>query len=102
MEDLVNFALIPYSGWNWDIARDPRGKPTLVQWNVELRNITGEQRTGTRVCVCSCVYNVYIFVHVYMYMYIHCRFTCIHIPTGVLRNVSSAGEAARVYMRQVW
>ena len=46
--DLVDHVLIPYSGWNWDISRDPRAKPILVQWNVELKNITG-------VCVCVCV-----------------------------------------------
>jgi hypothetical protein len=58
--DLVDFALIPYSGWNWDIARDPLGSPAIAKWNVELKNVT-----------------------------------------GILRNVSSAGEPARVYMRQV-
>ena len=42
VQDLVDFALIPYSGWNWDIARDPVGKPALVKWNIELRNVTGE------------------------------------------------------------
>jgi hypothetical protein len=60
VQDLVDFSLIPYSGWNWDTARDPIGKPAIAKWNVELRNIA-----------------------------------------GTLKNISSAGEPARVFMRQV-
>ena len=41
VQDLVDFSLIPYSGWNWDTARDPIGKPAIAKWNVELRNIAG-------------------------------------------------------------
>ena len=48
IHDLVDFSLIQYSGWNWDIARDPVGKPAIVKWNVELRNVAG-------VCMCVCV-----------------------------------------------
>ena len=51
--DLVEFALIPYSGWNWEVAREPLGKPTVaVKWSVELRNITGMcAAIYTRVCM---------------------------------------------------
>ena len=52
VQDLVDFSLIPYSGWNWDTARDPIGKPAIAKWNVELRNIAG---VCVCVCVCECV-----------------------------------------------
>ena len=42
VQDLVDFALIPYSGWNWDVARDPLGQPAMVKWNTELRNVAGK------------------------------------------------------------
>ena len=62
VQDLVDFVLIPYSGWNWEVARDPLAKPALVKWNVELRNVTGACAcvcvcvcVRVRVCVCACV-----------------------------------------------
>ena len=83
VQDLVDFGLIPYSGWNWEVARDPFTRPALVKWSVELRNITGG-------------WCVYVFVHVCVHIFI-----CSSKPSGILRNISSAGEAARGYMRQV-
>lgn len=40
--DIVELTMVPYTGWSLEVARDPLAKPSFIQWNVELRNITGE------------------------------------------------------------
>ncbi len=52
MRDIVELTMAPYTGWSIETARDPLNKPGFIQWNVELRNITGE----SQYCVCGGLY----------------------------------------------
>ncbi len=41
--DIVELTMVPYTGWSLEAAKDPLAKPSFIQWNIELRNITGER-----------------------------------------------------------
>ncbi|XP_064385497.1 catenin delta-1-like isoform X2 [Halichondria panicea] len=55
--DIVELTMVPYTGWSLEAAKDPLAKPSFIQWNIELRNITGTLRNisssgePSRVCM---------------------------------------------------
>ena len=101
LHDLVEMVLVPGTGWNTEVARTPTARPQGVQWNVPLKNTTGRGERGVIPIVggegvwhllweergCGTFISPVLCVMV------------LFLPAGILRNISSAGEPARSFMR---
>ena len=42
LHDLVEIMMVPLTGWNTEDAREANARPKPVQWNLELKNTTGD------------------------------------------------------------